>query len=163
MKNEAHHEVLTQLITGITAATGLKTDEVASQLGRPPKADMGDYAFPCFAFAKANKLNPQAAAQQIADKLNADVSLSAILQKAETAGAFLNIRLKPGALCVSVIHAIRAAHGHYGESSEGAGKTIVIDYSAPNIAKPFHVGHLMSTIIGSSLAKIFRALGYTVV
>jgi len=163
MKNEAQHELLTQLISGLAGATGLKTEDVAAQLGRPPKADMGDYAFPCFAYAKANKLNPQAAAQQIADKLKADAALAPFLADASTAGAFLNIRLKSGTLCVSVINSIRAANGLYGNGADGAGKTIVIDYSAPNIAKPFHVGHLMSTIIGSSLAKIFRALGYTVV
>lgn len=163
MKNEAQHELLTQLITGLAAATGLKPEDVASQLGRPPKADMGDYAFPCFVYAKANKLNPQAAAQQIADTLKANTALAPFLADATTAGAFLNIRLKPGTLCVSVINAIRASQGNYGSGTDGAGKTVVIDYSAPNIAKPFHVGHLMSTILGASLVKIFRALGYKVV
>jgi len=163
MKNEAQHELLTQLIAGLATATGLKPEDISSQLGRPPKADMGDYAFPCFVYAKANKLNPQAAAQQIADTLKANTALAPFLADATTAGAFLNIRLKPGTLCVSVINAIRASQGNYGSGTDGAGKTVVIDYSAPNIAKPFHVGHLMSTILGASLVKIFRALGYKVV
>jgi arginyl-tRNA synthetase len=163
MKSDEKHEVFKNLVDALAQATGLPLDQAAAQLGAPPKAGMGDYAFPCFAYAKAKKLNPQAAAQQIAEILNSDPSLKPALASAETAGAFLNIRIHPGELCKSVIGAVRAAAGHYGESDTGAGKTVVIDYSAPNIAKPFHVGHLMSTILGASLARIFRAQGYTVV
>ena len=159
----APHHVYTALVAALADATGLSADAVAGQLSRPPKPEMGDYAFPCFAFAKQNKLAPPAAAAQIAEKLRADARLNGILGKAETAGAFLNIHIAPGALSASIIELVRAQGDAYGNAALGGGKTIVVDYSAPNIAKPFHVGHLMSTILGASLVRIFRALGYNVV
>ncbi|HEY3325451.1 MAG TPA: arginine--tRNA ligase [Planctomycetota bacterium] len=158
-----HHSALNTLIHSLAAATVLPAGDVGKQLGRPPKPEMGDYAFPCFQYAKSNKLAPPAAAAQLAATLQTDASLTAILDKAEAAGPFLNIRLKPGVLCASIVKMIEDAKGAYGSTKVGEGKTIVIDYSAPNIAKPFHVGHLMSTIIGASLVRIYRALGYKVV
>jgi arginyl-tRNA synthetase len=158
-----NHAALTALIQSLVTATGLPAETIASQLGRPPKPEMGDYALPCFQYAKANKLPPPAAASALAEKLNADPALKDILESAGTAAAFLNIKLKPSALVSSVVRAIADAKGHYGEANIGNGQTVVIDYSAPNIAKPFHVGHLMSTILGASLVRIFRALGYKVV
>ena len=157
------HPALQVLIDALAAATGLPADDVARQLGQPPKPDMGDYAFPCFAYGKANKIAPPAAAAALADKLKADATITGLTERIETAGAFLNIHIKPGKLNESVIGALQRAGSAFGETAEGRGKTVVIDYSAPNIAKPFHVGHLMSTIIGASLVRIFRALGYTVV
>jgi arginyl-tRNA synthetase len=163
MKNEAQHAILTNLIDALAAATGLTVEQAAAQLSTPPKPEMGDYAFPCFAYAKANKLPPPQAAQAVGEKLKADPKLADVLQSVETTGAFLNVRVKPGALCKSIITAVRETKGHFGEGREGAGKTIIIDFSSPNIAKPFHVGHLMSTVLGASLVKIFRSLGYKVV
>ena len=161
--NAAQHAVLATLLKSLAAATGLPEQELAGQLGRPPKAEMGDYAFPCFAFAKQNNLAPPAAAAQLAGKLSSDPLLSAVIEKIEAAGPFLNIKALPGALSASIIELVRAQGESYGSSPEGAGRTVVIDYSAPNIAKPFHVGHLMSTILGASLVRIHRALGYNVV
>ncbi|MCY3022735.1 MAG: arginine--tRNA ligase [Planctomycetota bacterium] len=164
MKSDTpNHQVLQALVPALAKATGLSTDAVAAQLGRPPKPEMGDYAFPCFAYAKANKVPPPAAASQLAEKLAADATLAPLVQKVEAAGPFLNVRVKPGELCASIIRMIEEAEGRFGESAAGAGKTVVIDFSGPNIAKPFHVGHLMSTILGASLGRVFRALGYAVV
>jgi arginyl-tRNA synthetase len=161
--NIQKHQALQTLIEALAKATGLPADAVAGQIGRPPKPEMGDYAFPCFAYAKASKLAPPAAAGNVVEQLKADAALAPLAEKIDNAGAFLNIRFKPGVLCASVLRLIADTGGHFGESNEGAGKTIVIDYCGPNIAKPFHVGHLMSTILGASLVRIFRALGYTVV
>lgn len=164
MENDiAEHHALRSLLQALSRATGLSAQAVAGQVSRPPKAEMGDYAFPCFAYAKTNKLAPPAAAARLAEQLKADAALAALAEKVEAAGPFLNVTYKPGVLCESVLRMIEDSGGRYGGSSEGAGKTIVIDYSAPNIAKPFHVGHLMSTILGASLVRVFRALGYAVV
>jgi arginyl-tRNA synthetase len=157
------HAVHKTVIEALAGATGLAPAEVVGQLGRPPKPEMGDYAFPCFAFAKAHKQPPPAAAAQLAEKLKADASLAPIVEKIDAAGPFLNIRVKPGALVGSVLRSVFADEGKFGCTDAGQGKTIVIDYSSPNIAKPFHVGHLMTTILGASLVRIFRALGYKVV
>ncbi|MGD0094125.1 MAG: arginine--tRNA ligase [Planctomycetota bacterium] len=157
------HQVLRTLIQALSAATGLAAETVAGQVSRPPRAELGDYAFPCFAYAKANKLAPAAAAARLAEQLRAAPALAPLLGSAEAAGAFLNVRFKPGLLCASILRCIADCGAGYGTGREGAGKTIVIDYSGPNIAKPFHVGHLMSTVLGASLVRIFRALGYTVV
>jgi arginyl-tRNA synthetase len=163
MNNAATHSVHTALVGALADATGLGPDVVAAQLGRPPKPEMGDYAFPCFVYAKQKSLAPHAAALQLVESLKSDRRLLELADRIEAAGPFLNVRILPGVLNASILQMVRAAGAAYGGSGVGAGKTIVIDYSGPNIAKPFHVGHLMSTILGASLVRVFRALGYTVV
>ena len=165
MKTPAH-AACSALVAALSRATGLEREAVLSQLAQPPNAAMGDYAFPCFVFAKSKKLAPNAACEALAAALRADQTLLKIAGKIETAGAFLNISIFPGVLSASIldlIHDPLNAKPVFGTSLEGAGKTIVIDFSGVNIAKPFHVGHLMSTILGASLGRIYRALGYTVV
>jgi len=162
----ATHSACAAIVAALSKATGLDADSVAAQLSRPPKAHMGDYAFPCFAYAKKNGLPNNAASEKIAAALHADPTLEKIVGKIDCAGAFLNIFVFAGALCKSILDSIHDPlddHLPFGTSALGAGKTIVVDYSAPNIAKPFHVGHLMSTILGATLVRIYRALGYTVV
>lgn len=165
MKTPAH-SACASIVAALSKATGLETAAVLSQLAKPPNPAMGDYAFPCFVFAKSKKMAPNAACEELAATLRADESLQRIVGKIETAGAFLNIGVFPGVLSASILELIHDPMSEkpiFGTSSIGAGKTVVIDFSAPNIAKPFHVGHLMSTIIGASLVRIHRALGYTVV
>jgi len=157
------HAVHESLVCALASVTGLSSAEAAAQLGRPPKPEMGDYAFPCFAFAKAHKLPPPQAAAQLAEKLKADTAIAPLLLEVSAAGPFLNIRVQPAQLSAAILNSVRSAGHKYGHSSEGAGKTMVVDYSGPNMAKPFHVGHLMSTVIGASLVRIYRALGYNVV
>ncbi len=162
----APHSAYAAIVSALSKATGLDSDAVASQLSRPPSANLGDYAFPCFVYAKQNKLAPNAACERIAAALRADPTLEKIVGKVDCAGAFLNVFVFPGVLCKSILELIHVPiddHPPYGTADLGDGKTIVIDYSGVNIAKPFHVGHLMSTILGASLARIYRALGYTVV
>ena len=162
--DHAKHPALQTLINAIATASGLPAADVARQLGQPPKPEMGDYALPCFTYAKERGIAPPAAAAALAEKLNSDPALSTLVEKVDTAAAFLNIRMKPGALNASVLGEIRdAGAAFFQQPGEGNGKTVVMDYSGPNIAKPFHVGHLMSTILGASLVRIFRALGYKVV
>lgn len=125
----------------------------------PPKPELGDYAFPCFQLAKVLRRAPAA----IAADLAAQVQEHPAIRSVEVVNAYVNFFLDPAYAAEAVIGEVLARGEAVGSSAEGAGKTVVIDYSSPNIAKPFHVGHLRSTIIGHSLGRIFESLGYRVV
>ncbi len=141
----------------LATATGLELD--ALRLEQPRDKELGDFAFPCFQLAKARREPPPAVAAALATEL------TAALPEIETVatGPFLNFRIERAALAEAVLAEIQAAGDAYGHSSVGAGKTIVIDFSSPNIAKPMHVGHLRSTILGAALQRLHDALGYTTV
>ena len=129
---------------------------VADILEIPPQTDMGDYAFPCFQLAKTLRKAPPLIAADIAEKIGeAD-----IVEKLEVKGAYLNFFLKKENFVKLMVE--QADVPNYGASDVGKGKTICIDYSSPNVAKNFHVGHLRTTIIGNSLYKIYTKLGYKV-
>ena len=145
-----------QIIELISNAAELDKETVANILEIPPKADMGDYAFPCFQLAKTLRKAPPIIAAEIGEKIgNVD-----IIDRLEVKGAYLNFFLKKEMFVKSMID--NASVDNFGASSIGNGKTICIDYSSPNVAKNFHVGHLRTTIIGNSLYKIFSKLGYKV-
>lgn len=145
-----------QIISLIASATDLDKETVTGILEIPPKADMGDFAFPCFQLAKTLHKAPPSIAADIADKIgNPD-----ILDKLEVKGAYLNFFLKKEMFVKSMME--NADRQGFGSSTVGSGKTICIDYSSPNVAKNFHVGHLRTTIIGNSLYKIYSKLGYKV-
>ncbi|MDD6072251.1 MAG: arginine--tRNA ligase [Clostridiales bacterium] len=145
-----------QIIELISNAAELDKETVANILEIPPKADMGDYAFPCFQLAKTLRKAPPMIAADIAEKIgNVD-----IIDRLEVKGAYLNFFLKKEMFVKSMME--NASVDNFGASTVGNGKTICIDYSSPNVAKNFHVGHLRTTIIGNSLYKIFSKLGYKV-
>ena len=145
-----------QIIDLIATAAELDKETVAAILEIPPKADMGDYAFPCFQLAKTLRKAPPMIAADIAEKIE-NVE---IIDHLEVKGAYLNFFLKKEMFVKSMIE--QADVDNFGSSTIGMGKTICIDYSSPNVAKNFHVGHLRTTIIGNSLYKIFSKLGYKV-
>ncbi|MCD7778137.1 MAG: arginine--tRNA ligase [Clostridiales bacterium] len=124
-----------------------------------PKAAMGDYAFPCFKLSKIFRKAPPA----IAEYLAGEIVLPEYLEKIEVVGGYINFFIDKTALNKSVLDKILTEGGDYIKSKEGEGKTVCIDYSSPNIAKPFHIGHLRSTVIGNSLYRIYGALGYNMV
>lgn len=145
-----------QIIHLIATAADLDHETVSQILEIPPKPDMGDYAFPCFQLAKSLHKAPPLIAADIAAKID-DVD---IIDKLEVKGAYLNFFLKKEMFVKSMIENMDVKN--FGSSTIGSGKTICIDYSSPNVAKNFHVGHLRTTIIGNSLYKIYSKLGYKV-
>ncbi|TVX96838.1 arginine--tRNA ligase [Cohnella terricola] len=131
--------------------------QLLAMLETPPHEEMGDVSLPCFAYAKIRKQAPQAIAEQIAERVNADRSDV----RAVTAGGYLNLFFQGGHWRTEIVE--RALDADYGRSDIGQGKRVVIDMSSPNIAKPFSIGHLRSTMIGNALVHLYRATGHKVV
>lgn len=134
-------------------------ERVAAALEIPPDAKLGDLAFPCFQLAPKLRKAPPAIATDLANRLE----VPAVVAKVEVVGGYLNFFLHPHALAQQVLEAVLEAGDGYGNAQLGAGKTIVIDFSSPNIAKPFGVGHMPTTVLGNSISKLYKALGYNVV
>ena len=138
---------------------GVSADEIYSSIALPPNSQMGDYALPCFRFAKVLRKSPAAIAQELASGLSPDEVISDI----SAVNGYLNFSINKEGLAREVLLEIASKGEKYGSSDMGAGKTICIDYSSVNIAKPFHIGHLSTTVLGSALYKIFGFLGYKTV
>jgi arginyl-tRNA synthetase len=151
------HEFKERIRAAIARHSGVAADELKLELPRDPA--LGDLAFPTFVVAKALKKPPPAVAAELAQKVGAELAgITAV-----ATGPYINFRIARADLSRVVIGEIETAGARFGGSNEGAQKTIVIDYSSPNIAKPMHVGHIRSTIIGQALHNIFSSLGYRAV
>lgn len=136
----------------------LTEEDILAQIEIPPSYEMGDYAFPVFSLAKIFRKNPNMIAEEIASSID-----SKYFEKVESKGAYINFFTNKEALSKTVIEEILKEKENYGKSKMGKDKTIIVEYSSPNIAKPFHIGHIRTTIIGDSLKKIHKFLGYNVV
>lgn len=141
-------------------AEKLKLEDISEKdIVLPPNTEMGDYALPCFKLAKVLHKSPVA----IAEDLKKSFETDEIISEVSAVNGYLNFKVNKQSLTCGVIKKILAEGDNYGSSTCGRGKTICIDYSSVNIAKPFHIGHLSTTVIGGSLYKIFKFLGYDVV
>ena len=138
---------------------GVAQEEIASLLAVPPDSAMGDFALPCFRFAKVLKKSPVIIAQELAKTIAPDE----VVAEVSAVNGYLNFKVNKAGLAADVLARIAREGAKYGASDEGSGKTVCIDYSSVNIAKPFHIGHLSTTVLGGALYRIFNFLGYRAV
>ena len=136
----------------------LDQDAILNLLEQPKSSDLGDIAFPAFSLAKVERKAPQAIAADIAEKIDQNA-----FEKVVATGPYVNFFLDKSKISDQVIKSVIEAGADYGQQDEGHGQNITIDLSSPNIAKPFSVGHLRSTVIGDALSNIFRKMGYNTI
>ena len=136
----------------------MSAEDIAGMLEYPPDSGMGDLAFPCFKLSKALRRSPVQIAAGIAEGLVCEA-----IGSAEAVNGYLNIRISNEYLGKNVLPEILDKKENYGAPDLGKGKTAVLDYSSPNVAKPFHIGHLGTTVIGHSLKKLHEFAGYNCV
>ncbi len=141
----------------LATAVDANAEELYSLLEVPPQAELGDYAFPCFKLAKLLRKAPAQIAEDLAERL---AEKPDFLARIEVAGPYLNFFLDPHAYTADVLRTVLDAKGRFAASDIGDGETVIVEYSSPNIAKPFHVGHAFTTILGESLKRIYAHLGY---
>jgi len=143
----------------LSREVNLPTEEIGELVEIPPDPKLGDYAFPCFVLSKGWKKPPEQIAKDLASQLKA----TELIREIYSIGPYLNFRVNRSKLAEFVLTRIYEQETDYGSDDEGRGKTIVIDFSSPNIAKPFGIGHLRTTVIGNALYHIYKKLGYEVV
>ena len=148
-----------EIVLQVSKAAEMSSDEVRALIETPPRAEMGDYALPCFALAKVFRKAPN----MIAEELSGQIATGDRISEVRVAGPYLNFFVPKANLVEETLSAILEQGEDYGRGDRGVGKTVVIDFSHPNIAKPFGIHHLRSTVIGNALRNIYRALGYEVI
>ena len=137
----------------------LDAAEIENMIEIPPDSTLGDYAFPCFRLAKMFRKAPQMIAAELAEKLAGQSAFHEV----RNVNAYVNFFMDRGEAEADVAKEVFKMGDRFGHSDLGAGRKVIVEYSSPNIAKPFHIGHLRSTVIGNSIYKIYDALGYDVV
>ena len=139
----------------ISSVLNIGQEDVMRLLEIPPRPEMGDYAFPCFSLAKTLRKAPNAIAGELKEQLDIKE-----VERIEVLGPYLNFFLDKTEFLSGAVSEILEKGEAYGRTETGEGKTVIVEYSSPNIAKPFHVGHLFTTVIGNSLSRIFKSQGY---
>ena len=143
----------------ISKIVNMNKEELEKYIEKPKDLKNGDYAFPCFRLAKELKKSPTSIAEDIKNQIHIDED---IIEKVDVVGGYLNFYIQKDKLTKEVVFKIDNEE-EYGKSRIGEGKTIIVEYSAPNIAKPFHIGHLRTTLIGRALYNVYKYLGYNTI
>jgi arginyl-tRNA synthetase len=151
----------------LSEAVGISSDDVKALFTQPPQPAMGDIAFPCFQLAKTLRKAPALIAGDLKENIdhrlaNPSDPLAKVVDRVDAVGAYLNFFLRRDTFAEEVIRASILAGDRPGASEEGKGKTVIVEYSSPNIAKPFHVGHGFSTFLGEAIANLYEYAGYNV-
>ncbi|MDD2649443.1 MAG: arginine--tRNA ligase, partial [Eubacteriales bacterium] len=158
MKNQIAEMIHSAIEAAYEGVQGIPSaEEILASIEIPPERAMGDYAYPCFKLAKVLRSAPPVIAKNVCEKIGSGDA------KAVTAGGYLNFFLDRESFAKKTLGSVKSAGGAWGGSSVGSGKTICLDYSSINIAKRFSIGHLTTTVLGHSLSRIFRFLGYKTV
>ncbi len=134
-------------------------EEIQSMIEIPPNSDMGDFAFPCFKLAKVFRKAPNMIANDIVEAIGEN----SLFEKVDTAGAYINFTIDKKTFAKTVIDEVMEKGDMFGSVDLGEGKNVIVEFSSPNIAKPFHIGHIRTTVIGSALNNIYKFLGYNTI
>ncbi|MDO5018396.1 MAG: arginine--tRNA ligase [Lagierella massiliensis] len=136
----------------------ISKEDILKNIEVPPSYDLGDFAFPTFQLAKIFRKNPALIAQELKESIESD-----LFEKIETKGAYLNFFIDKTQLAKTILKESLEKKDNFGKVNVGKGKNVIVEYSSPNIAKPFHIGHIRTTIIGDSLKRIYDFLGYNAI
>ena len=148
-----------EIVSQVSAATDMPHDDVRSLVEVPPNPEMGDYALPCFRFAKTLRKAPN----QIARDLGVSIRPGGRIARVRAEGPYLNFYVSQTEFVRETLSEILARRGQFGRSDVGSGKTVVIDFSSPDVSKPFTIAHIRSTAIGNSLCRLYKATGWNVI
>lgn len=136
----------------------LNKEEIRNTIETPPSYEMGDFAFPVFSLAKVYRKNPAVIAKEIAETIKSD-----LFEKVETQSAYINFFINKKVLAQDILTEAKERKTDFGKVDLGQGRNVVVEYSSPNIAKPFHIGHIRTTIIGDAIKRIYKFLGYNAI
>ena len=153
-------EIIASLIFDSISDIQIDKNEIKNFIEIPKEKENGDFAFPCFRLAKNLKMAPNIIAENLKEKINIQDS---IIEKLEAVSGYLNFYIDKSQIVKNAIDKFDAQKEEYGKQNMGKGKTVLVEYSSPNIAKPFHIGHLKTTIIGNALFNIYKNCGYNTI